>query len=79
MSKVLHESRTDTGLTRVVEDSKGNIRIDSFFGDERNPEEHDRRSLNTSTGRFSGHGYDHKDKFDSDKEKKQVKVKIVKL
>ena len=29
MSKILHESHTVTGVTRIVEDSKGNIRIDS--------------------------------------------------
>lgn len=59
----------------IVEDSKGNIRIDSFFGDVTNPKEHDRRSLNASTSRLSGHGFDHKDKFDSNKSKDKSKSK----
>lgn len=37
MSKILHESHTDTGVTRIFEDSKGNIRIDSYFGDITDP------------------------------------------
>lgn len=65
--EVLHENRSETGLTRVVRDSNGHVRIDSYFGNERNPKEHDRVSLNVNTGQFSGHGYDHKDKFDSNR------------
>lgn len=75
MSEVLHESRTKTGLTRIVKDSNGKIRIDSYMGDERDPKNHDRRSLNVDTGRFSGHDYDHKNGFDSDKEKNKSKSK----
>lgn len=65
--KVLHEKTTDTGTVRVTQDSKGNIKIDSYFGDVRDKKNHDRVSLNVTTGRFSGHGFDHKDKFDSNK------------
>lgn len=75
MSEILYGFYSKTGLTRVVKDSKGNVRIDSYFCDVRGPENHDRRSLNTSTGRFSGHRYNHKDKFDSDKEKSKSKSK----
>lgn len=33
MSKeVLNESRSESELTRVVRDSNGNVRIDSYFG-----------------------------------------------
>ena len=73
--EVLHESRTDTGLTRVVKDTNGNIRIDSYFGNERIRKEHDRVSINVNTGQFSGHGYNHTDKFDSDKLKDKSKSK----
>ena len=45
MAEILHESRTKTGLTRIVKDSKGNIRIDSYMGNERDSKNHDRRSL----------------------------------
>ena len=71
--KVLHEFQSKTGLTRVSQDTKGNIKIDSYFGDVRDPQNHDRVSLNATTGRFSGHGFDHKDKFDSNKTSKKSK------
>ena len=48
----------------------GNVRIDSFNGDARNPDNHDRFTLNTRNGgNVSGHGYNHEDKFDTSKGK----------
>lgn len=69
--KVLHEYESNSGTVRVTQDTKGNIKIDSYFGDVRDPENHDRVSLNTTTGQFSGHGFNHEDKFDNNKESKK--------
>ena len=67
MPEKLHEFESDTGSTVVMRDSKGNVRIDSYFGDRKASGEHDRVSLNTHTGRFSGHNEDKSEKFDSEK------------
>lgn len=75
LKEVLHESCSESGLTRVVRDSNGNVRIDSYFGNERNLREHDSVILNADTGQFSVHGFDHKDKFDSNKSNGKTKIK----
>ena len=68
--KLVHESNGDGGTTKIYQDSEGNVRIDSFNGDVRDPDNHDRFTLNTRDGgNISGHGYNHEDKFDSSKTK----------
>ena len=72
--KLVHENSDHYGTTKIYQDSDGNVRIDSFNGDVRDPEKHDRFSLNTSKGgSISGHGYGHNDKFDSSKSNSKTK------
>ena len=75
MSKkeVLHENESSTGLTRVRRNSRGEIIIDSYYGDVRDKDNHDRLSLNVTTGQVSGHGYGHSDSFDTSKDKSKEK------
>lgn len=58
------------GKTEIVkETSSGTVRykmengvvqqLDSYFGDVRNPKEHDRFTTDLNSGKISGHGYDH--------------------
>ena len=70
MGKELHVSKTSTGTVRVRETSSGDIVIDSYFGDVRSKADHDRFTLNATTGQISGHGYNHQDKFDTSKNSK---------
>ena len=64
--RLVHESKGESGSSKIYQDSKGDVRIDSFNGDVKNPEGHDRFTLNTRDGgNVSGHGYGHEDKFDS--------------
>ena len=68
--KLVHESKGPQGTSKIYQDSEGNVRIDSFNGDVRNPDNHDRFTLNTRNGgNVSGHGYNHEDKFDISKGK----------
>ena len=59
----LHRFDSDTGTSKVRLTTRGEIVIDSYMGELNG--EHDRFTLNVSTGQVSGHGYDHKDKFDT--------------
>lgn len=64
--KLIHSNSSDKGTTKVYQDSEGNVRIDSFNGNVRNSEDHDRVTLNTRNGgQLSGHDYDHKNNFDT--------------
>ena len=68
--KLVHESSGSAGSSKIYQDSNGNVRIDSFNGDVRNPSDHDRFTLNTRNGgSVSGHGYGHSDKFDASNSK----------
>ena len=68
--RLVHESNGTTGSTKIYQDRDGNVRIDSFNGDVRDTENHDRFTLNTRNGgNVSGLGYGHSDKFDSSKTK----------
>lgn len=68
--RLVHESNGTEGSSKIYQDSEGNVRIDSYNGDVRNPEEHDRFTLNTRDGgNVSGHGYGHQDKFNTSKTK----------
>ena len=68
--RLVHESKGPAGSSKIFQDSKGNVRIDSYNGDVRDPENHDRFTLNTRNGgSVSGHGYGHTDKFDTSKTK----------
>lgn len=59
------------GKTDIVkETSSGTVRykmedgvvkqVDSYFGDVRDPDEHDRLSTDLGSGKMSGHGFGHK-------------------
>lgn len=68
--KLVHESSGSAGSSKIYQDSNGNVRIDSYNGDVRNSDNHDRFTLNTRNGgSVSGHGYGHSDKFDSSNSK----------
>lgn len=55
-------------MSRIYQDEEGNVRIDSFNGNVRDEVEHDRFTLNTRNGgNISGHGFGHKDPFNSEK------------
>ena len=62
-----HKYESETGTTRVRETSKGEIIIDSYIGNVQDEDNHDRFSLNATTGQVFGHGYNHEDKFDTAK------------
>ncbi len=68
--KLIHESNGPSGSSKIYQDSNGNVRIDSYNGDVRNPDNHDRFTLNTRNGgSVSGHWFEHADKFDTSKDK----------
>ena len=77
--KLVHESSSSSGTTKVYQNEKGEVRIDSFMGDVRNPKEHDRVSLKTSNGgQLFGHDFDHKNKFNTETGKGMGPVKTKK-
>lgn len=62
MKKVLHEYRDKNGdLVRVRESSTGEVYIDSYTGNERDPENHERDTVKISSGdgKPTGHGTNH--------------------
>lgn len=66
--KLVNESKVPEGSSKIYQDSTGNVRIDSFNGDVRNPDNHDRFTLNTRNGgSVSSHGYGHTGAFDTSK------------
>ena len=68
--KLVHESKGESGSSKIYQDSKGHVRIDSYNGDVRDPNKHDRFTLNTRNGgNVSGHDYNHEGKFDTSKGK----------
>lgn len=69
-----YENESDSGLTRVSQDSEGNVKIDSYYGNVKDGNDHDRFTVDTTNdGRITGHGFDHEDKFDSDKDNEKTK------
>ncbi len=52
---------TSTGTVRYKMENGVVHQVDSYFGDVRNPVEHDRVTTNLETGEISGHGFNHKD------------------
>jgi len=72
--KLVHESSGDYGTSKIYQNSNGDVRIDSFNGDVRDSDNHDRVTLNTSNGgSLSGHGYNHSDSFDTSKDNSKSK------
>jgi len=68
--KLVHENTTDKGTTKVYQDKDGNVKVDSYNGNVRDRDDHDRFTLNTRNGgNVSGHGFNHEDKFDTSKDK----------
>lgn len=65
---LVHESKGPSGSSKIYQDTNGNVRIDSFNGNVKDPVNHDRLTLNDRNGgSLFGHGYDHQDKFDTSK------------
>jgi len=71
--KTLHTFTSDTGTARVRQTRSGDIVIDSYFGDVKDPNNHDRLSLNVTKGTLSGHGPNHSDQFDTGKDNSKKK------
>ena len=69
----IYKRESESGTVRVRKTSNGEIIIDSYFGNVRDSKNHDRLSLNVTTGVVSGHDFDHKDPFSSDKGKEKTK------
>lgn len=65
--ETIYLRKDETGTVRLTRDEKGEVRLDSYFGDVENKREHDRFSFNVTTGQVSGHDFDHKNKFDTNK------------
>ena len=73
---LVHESKSDTGTARVFQDDKGNVRIDSYMGDVRDKDDHDRLTLNTKDGgNISGHGFNHSQPFDTSRDNSKSNTK----
>ncbi len=69
----IYKRESESETVRVRKTSNGDIVIDSYFGDVRDPKNHDRLTLNVTTGEISGHDFDHKDSFSSEKDKEKTK------
>ena len=65
--ETLHTFKSDTGSSVVRQTRSGDIIVDSYFGNVRDKDNHDRFSLNVTTGEVFGHSNNHKDKFDTSK------------
>ena len=63
-----HTFKSNTGSSAVRQTRSGDIIIDSYFGDVRDKNNHDRFSLNVTTGEVFGHDKNHKNTFDTAKE-----------
>lgn len=50
---------TSSGTVRYKMENGVVHQVDSYFGDVKNEEEHDRVSANLESGKISGHGFDH--------------------
>lgn len=62
MSEILHEYRDkNDDLVRVRRSSSGEVYIDCYTGNERDPENHSRLTTKISSGdgRMEGHGKNH--------------------
>lgn len=62
MSETLHEYRDANGnLVRVKKSGSGEVYIDSYTGNERDPENHSRftTKISSGDGKPTGHGKDH--------------------
>ena len=62
MSETLHEYRDkNNDLVRVRKSSSGEVYIDSYMGNEREPENHTRDTVRISSGdgKITGHGTNH--------------------
>mgnify|MGYP006993252005 CR=1 FL=1 len=51
---------TPSGTVRYKMENGVVQQVDSYFGDVRNTEEHDRVSLDLNSGKMTGHGFNHK-------------------
>lgn len=71
----LHKFEGENGTTRVRRTSNGDIVIDSYMGNVKDKDNHDRLTLNVTQGTLSGHGFGHQDPFDTGKENTSSKQK----
>lgn len=71
----LHRFDSPTGTTKVRLTKQGDIVIDSYMGNIEDRDNHDRLSLNVTKGTLSGHGFGHKDSFDTSKDNTPTKSK----
>ncbi len=71
----MHKFEGELGTTRVRRTVNGDIVIDSYFGDVKDPENHDRLSVNVTQGTVAGHGFGHQEPFDTSKDNTQTKSK----
>ena len=63
-----HYTHLNLILLSVVRQTRsGDIIVDSYFGDVRDKDNHDRFPLNVTTGEVFGHSNNHEDKFDTAK------------
>lgn len=71
----LHKFEGKNGITRVRRTSKGELVIDSYMGDVKDKEGHDRLTLNVTQGTLSGHDFGHQKPFDTSKDNTPSKQK----
>ena len=71
----LHVFEGQNGTTKVRRTAQGDLVIDSYMGDVRDPNNHDRLSLNVTQGTLSGHDFEHKGFFNTGKDNTQTKSK----
>lgn len=71
----LHKFEGENGTTRVRRTSGGDIVIDSYMGDVKNKDGHDRLTLNVTQGTLSGHDFGHQNPFDTGKTNSSSKKK----
>ena len=71
MSKwnVVHEHESDSGFTRISQNEKGDVKIDSYIGNPRDPDNHDRLTVNTEKGNMEYHGFYHEPDVNNQKNK----------
>ena len=65
----------ESGTTKVRKTANGDIVIDSYMGNVRDPDNHDRLSLNVTKRTLSGHDFEHKGFFDTSKNNASSKKK----
>ncbi len=54
------EKETPSGMVRYKMENGVVKQVDSYFGDVRDKDNHDRLTVDINTGDLTGHGYEHK-------------------